>query len=60
MELLKSGGGFSIKNGVEFYDVMKILLNDKNRFLDASFAATKVIHDNIGSATRVVRSILRD
>ena len=60
MELLKSGGGFSINNGIEFYDVMKILLNDKNRFLDASFAATKVIHDNIGSATRVVRSIIRD
>jgi len=60
MELLKSGGGFSINNGIEFYDVMKILLNDKNRFLDASYAATKIIHDNIGSATRVVRSIIRD
>ena len=59
-ELLKAGGGFSINNGIEFYDIMKILLNDKNRFLDASFAATKVIHDNIGSATRVVRSIIRD
>jgi len=60
MELLKSGGGFSINNGIEFYDIMKILLNDKNRFLNASFAATRVIHDNIGSATRVVRSIIRD
>ena len=60
MELLKSGGGFSINNGIEFYDIMKLLLNDKNRFLDASLAATKVIHDNIGSATRVVRSIIRD
>jgi len=60
MELLKFGGGFSVKNGIEFYDIMKILLNDKNRFLDASFAATRVIHDNIGSATRVVRSIIRD
>ena len=60
IELLKAGGGFSINNGIEFYDIMKILLNDKNRFLDASFAATKVIHDNIGSATRIVRSIIRD
>jgi 3-deoxy-D-manno-octulosonic-acid transferase len=60
MELLKAGGGFSIKNGTEFYDIMKILLNDKNRFLDASLSATQVIHDNIGSATRVVRSIIRD
>jgi len=59
-ELLKSGGGFSIKNGTEFYDIMKILLNDKNRFLEASFAATQVIHNNVGSATRVVRSIIRD
>lgn len=60
IELLKKGGGFSIKNGTDFYDIMKILLNDKNRFLDASYAATQVIHDNIGSATRVVRSIIRD
>lgn len=60
MELLKQGGGFSIKNGTEFYDIMKILLNDKNRFLEASLAATQVIHDNVGSATRVVRSIIRD
>ena len=59
-ELLKAGGGYSIKNGIEFYDIMKILLNDKNKFLDASLSATKVIHDNIGSATRVVRSIIRD
>lgn len=60
MELLKAGGGFSINNGTEFYDIMKILLTDKNRFLDASFAATRVIHENIGSATRVVRGIIRD
>ena len=60
IELLKAGGGFSIKNGIEFYDVMKILLNDKNRFLESSLSATQVIHDNIGSATRVVRSIIRD
>lgn len=60
IELLKKGGGFSIKNGTEFYDIMRILLNDKNRFLDASLAATQVIHDNLGSATRVVRSIIRD
>lgn len=60
IELLKAGGGFSIKNGTEFYDIMKLLINDKNRFLDASLSATQVIHDNIGSATRVVRSIIRD
>ncbi len=60
IELLKTGGGFSVNNGTEFYDVMKVLLNDKNRFLDASLAATRVIHDNIGSATRVVRGIIRD
>ncbi len=60
MELLIAGGGFSINNGMEFYDIMKVLLNDKNRFLEASFAATRVIHENIGSATRVVRGIIRD
>ncbi|MCK4904287.1 MAG: hypothetical protein KAS35_06305, partial [Candidatus Marinimicrobia bacterium] len=46
IELLKAGGGFSIKNGTEFYDIMKLLINDKNRFLDASLSATQVIHDN--------------
>ena len=59
-DLLKAEGGFSIKNGTEFYDIFKILLYDKNRFLEASYAATNVIHDNVGSATRVVRSIIRD
>ena len=60
LELIKAGGGFSIKSGTEFYEIMKTLLSDKNRFLDASFAATKVIHDNVGSATRIVRGIIRD
>lgn len=60
IELIKSGGGFTIKNGTDFYEIMNILLSDKNKFLDASLSATQVIHDNVGSATRVVRSIIRD
>jgi len=60
VELIKSGGGFAINNGTEFYEILKVLLTDKNKFYNASIAATKVIHDNIGSATRVVRGIIRD
>jgi len=60
VELIRRGGGFAINNGTEFYEIMKVLLTDKNKFFNASIAATKVIHDNIGSATRVVRGIIRD
>ena len=29
-------------------------------YMEASMAATQVIHDNLGSSTRVVRAIIRD
>ena len=60
IELIRSGGGFSINNSHEFYDIIKGLLKDKNHFLESSLAATQVIHNNIGSTTRIVRSIIRD
>jgi 3-deoxy-D-manno-octulosonic-acid transferase len=59
-ELIRSGGGYTLRNGVEAYEILDKLLNDKNYFLNASYAATQVIHDNIGSSTRVVRGIIRD
>lgn len=59
-ELLASGGGRTISTGEEFYTGMTSLLDDKNEFLAASYAATEVIHNNLGSATRVVRGVLRD
>jgi len=60
MELIKVGGGFSIKNGRDFSMGVKNLLEDKNLFVNASYAATDVIHSNLGSSTRIVRGIIHD
>jgi len=59
-ELIKSGGGWSIENGEELFDKINILLSDDSKIIPASFAATNVIHRNVGAATRVVRGIIRD
>ena len=44
----------TLKNGIEK------LLNDKNAFMKASYSSTDVIHSNLGSSTRVVRSLIHD
>ena len=59
-ELLKSGGGFAISSVEEFINTCELLLTQEEHFLKSSFAATDVIHSNLGSATRVVRSLIRD
>jgi len=60
IELIDSEGGWSINNNKEFYNILNKLINDKKLLLKASEAATDVIHNNIGAATRVVRGIIRD
>jgi len=59
-ELINNGGGFPIQNSGEVYETIKYLFTDNNKFLKASYAATDVIHKNLGSSTRIVRSIIRD
>ncbi|MEE9166224.1 MAG: glycosyltransferase N-terminal domain-containing protein [Candidatus Neomarinimicrobiota bacterium] len=59
-ELLNSGGGFTISSQEEFRSTMDKLIDNHDFFVESSLAATGVIHRNIGSATRVVRGILRD
>ena len=59
-ELVLSNGGYSISNSEEFSDTLNKIFSDKNYFLNTSLSATDVIHKNLGSATRVVRGILRD
>lgn len=59
-ELINDGGGFPINNPDEVYRIIKDLFTDNNKFLKASYAATDVIHKNVGSSTRIVRSIIRD
>jgi 3-deoxy-D-manno-octulosonic-acid transferase len=58
--LIKNGGGFSITTADEFQIALEKLLKDKGFLVEASLAATDVIHQNLGSATRVVRGIIRD
>ena len=41
-------------------DRINKLLIDRNLFMKTSYAATDVIHNNLGSATRVVRNIIHD
>ncbi len=59
-ELIADGGGFSIESGTDLYLGVKGLFEDRSAFIKASYAATDVIHRNLGSATRVVRNLIHD
>lgn len=59
-ELLKYGGGICIKGSTEFNDALDYLLNDDKYFKKVSLSATHVIHKNLGSSTRIIRSLIRD
>jgi 3-deoxy-D-manno-octulosonic-acid transferase len=59
-ELIADGGGFSIENGTALYEGIKNLFENRVTFIKASYAATEVIHRNLGSATRVVRNLIHD
>ena len=59
-ELLESGGGFCVKTGEEFIGYLSRILSSRDRLTEASYSATNVIHQNIGSSTRIVRGLIRD
>ena len=59
-ELISDGGGFCIESGKDLYLGVKKLFDDRSAFIKASYAATDVIHRNLGSATRVVRNLIHD
>jgi 3-deoxy-D-manno-octulosonic-acid transferase len=59
-ELIQAGGGFSVESSIDVTTTLSALLNDQDYYLNASYAATDVIHQNLGSSTRVVRGIIRD
>jgi 3-deoxy-D-manno-octulosonic-acid transferase len=59
-ELLKNGGGFCIQKKDDFESVLERLVTDEDHFLKASYASTNVIHQNLGSSTRIIRSLIRD
>jgi 3-deoxy-D-manno-octulosonic-acid transferase len=60
LELIKVNGAFCINDGNDFILGVNNLFKDNNSFLKASYAATDVIHRNLGSATRIVRGIIHD
>jgi len=59
-ELINSQGGFTISTGAELFVGIKELFMNRDDFLKVSFAATNVIHRNLGSSTRVVRNLIHD
>ena len=59
-ELIKKGGGFSVASGEELHAQIYSLITDEDSFLNSSFSATNVVHDNLGSSTRIVRSLIHD
>ena len=59
-ELILEHGGYSISSDKEFRSKLEDIFSDKNFFLRSSFSATNVIHKNLGSATRIVRAIIKD
>jgi len=57
---LDNGGGFCIQKKDDFQSILERLVTDEDHFLKASYAATNVIHQNLGSSTRIIRSLIRD
>ena len=45
---------------MDLYQGIKNLFEDRVAFIKASYAATEVIHRNLGSATRVIRNLIHD
>jgi hypothetical protein len=58
--MIESSGGFTVANGEELTEGISKLLRNPDALLKASYAATDVIHRNLGSATRIVRGIIKD
>ena len=59
-ELILKGGGFSVESGAELFIQVKSLFENSSIFMNASYSATKVVHDNLGSSTRIIRSLIHD
>jgi len=59
-ELVLERGGYSITSSEEFWSKLNGIFTDEKSFLRSSFSATDVIHKNLGSATRIVRAIIKD
>ena len=60
IQLIKNGGGFAVKDSADFYMRIKMLFDDSEELIKSSYSSTNVIHDNLGSSTRVVRGLIHD
>nr|MBT6368881.1 hypothetical protein [Candidatus Neomarinimicrobiota bacterium] len=59
-ELIEAKGGFTISSGDELQKGIETLLQSDESLIKSSYEATGVIHRNLGSATRVVRGIIKN
>ena len=59
-EFILNGGGCSVESGAELFIQVKSLFENSSTFMNASYSATKVVHDNLGSSTRIIRSLIHD
>lgn len=59
-DLLDSGGGFTIDSNESFRNTFESLFTNEEYFLESSTAAKNVIERNLGSANRIVGSIIND
>jgi len=59
-ELIKMKGGFCVNGRNDFLNIMNELISNVDYYQKTSAAATEVIHNNLGSSTRIIRGIIRD
>lgn len=59
-QLVEANAGFPVRTAADIIETITRLIADRDLYLKTSLAATEVIHRNVGSATRIVRAIVRD
>ena len=59
-ELIKYGGGFTIKTNNDFINLIQKLIQNEIFYSNSSSASSEVIDRNLGSSSRVLRGILSD
>ena len=59
-QLINAGGGFTINNGTDFYNEVRLLFSNKEHLVKSSLSSENVIYKNLGSSKRVSEGILND
>lgn len=56
-ELIRTGGGFAIKNRKEFESLIKILISNKERLTSAGEKSKNTIQSNLGATDKIIKEI---